>query len=136
MRISKKKFRQIAENLLHFINKEQITRLEDLEAKLGKRYEIDKRRKGRKEFVEVSLRPSNLGTKAYTLSYIVEGSGIIIETRLNNILGYSQIIIKLGEVAPSYAPFSVDPYKNIAQNKVLESTNLEKVLKELEVLRK
>ena len=112
MKITTEKFRKIASNLLGLLDREEINSIEDLEKKIGRKYDISSG-----EYIELFMRPSNSETFAHIISYIWEGSGIPIEARINTKLGYLQMIIKLQENIQNYAPFTEDPYGNIVQNR-------------------
>jgi len=88
---------------------------------LGKELKIEHQEQ---DFVAFDNRTSNLGTMAYTLSYIRQGAGIPIELKINSVLNYSQVILKSQKSLVGYSAFSVDPFENIIQNKVLKSSDI------------
>lgn len=96
-----------AGNLTGILEREII---ENLRLNLPKKIEISK-----EEFVEISFRPSNAGTRALTISYIVKNLGIPIEVRINEQLEYMQIIIKCAEGLQGYTEFWIDPFSNLMQ---------------------
>lgn len=91
------------------------------------------------EYISVALRPSSsdfvVKTKSPTVSYIKLGYGIPLEIRVNKYESYSRVVLKtdLG-VLPSYKKFATDIYGNIAQDKVLKTTEMAEIKKELEKL--
>ncbi|MEK6918441.1 MAG: hypothetical protein AABW73_00190 [Nanoarchaeota archaeon] len=91
--------------------------------------------------VTFSLKRSNLGTKALTVSYAVHHSGgIPIEVIVNPLLGYFQVFVKCNEFIPGYTQFlphqQLDP-NNITQSKaVLTSADYHLWRAELEFLSK
>lgn len=84
--------------------------------------------------LEFSLRPSEGGSRAYTLSYISPGKGIPLEVRMNRTLGYSQVIMKADQVVEGYTPFSSDGRGAIHQARVFDSSEWNVVRDELERL--
>lgn len=67
--------------------------------------------------IEFSMRPSNSGTMAATVSYISPGQGIPIEARVNQVLSYSMVVIKCTEEIPEYSTFLTDRIGNLIQEK-------------------
>lgn len=134
MLITKDKFNQIASNLLDFLDKESIKDISDLEELIDKEFQINVETK---EFIEIALRPSNLGTLAHTISYIWPGAGIPIEARINLDLDYSQIIVKLDKIElPGYNKCATDPFGNTIHYKIIHQASLDAIKSELQNLSK
>lgn len=129
MLISKLHLKKYIENFLEVLNRENILSIFDIEKKLNERFEVQE---DSTHFVSIGLIPSNLGTGAYTISYNVTLVGIPVEIKLNQELRYSMIIVKSSEEIYGYSIFAQDPNKNLVQNKVMDTTDLTKIKKELE----
>lgn len=126
MKITKDYTKRVTRNLLDFFNKENVTTTSDLERLTNHKFRLDD-----KEAISVESRPSNSGTKARTISYIAVGSGIPLEIKINEELGYSALIINGDFTAPEYMPFSIDVFGNIVGYKKLNSTDISQVKLEL-----
>lgn len=87
-----------------------------------------------KEHIQIHLRPSEPGTQAYTITYMIPDRGIGLEVKINKELGYSKIIFKGNFTLPDYNPFARDVFGNIAQNKKLDYTDISQIRTELEKL--
>ncbi len=129
MAILHAQFQEIVKRFLAVIT--QLASVEDLERRVGRTQETIPG-----ERVEFLLQPSNLGTRAYTVSYVIPGAGIPIEFKLNSHLGYTKIILKMEKPLQGYEPFMADPYQNIIQSKDIQDTSLASVKQELERLLK
>lgn len=127
--------RDVAETvgqLLYFFEEQQIQNFSDVAKNVGKRFPL----KRQPDFIEVSMRPSNVGTQTLTMSYVIPYlQGIALELKMNATLRYSQIILKADELLTGYSIFAFDPWKNIVQNKVLETILFEEIREELLRLR-
>ena len=130
MEISSSEIRNIASMFLGILDRENITSTKRLEESLEREYTLDQSQ----DIVTITLRPSNLGTSAYTISYTRSGTGIPIEIKVNPSLKYSQVILKSQEEVKGYYPFGMDIFNNIIQNKVIESSEFERVREELHKL--
>lgn len=89
--------------------------------------------------VEVSIRPSEMNTKAFTVSYVTPKKGIPIEFKINDQLKYSMIIAKGDFSIDGYSPFGAnvkDIYGNIPQYKRLDSIDVKDINSELNALEK
>ena len=128
MKITKSRLQKIARALLDFLDNNKISSLKDLEQYLGKTFPLSERNR---RWIEISLMPSNLGTEAYTISFIWSGIGIPLETRINSELNYAQVIVKAKEIFGDYMPFAVDKNGNVAQYKYLQSADVYSVKEEL-----
>lgn len=84
--------------------------------------------------MEISLRQSNNGSFAYTLSYCRRGTGIPLEAKINYALGYSKMICKAEQVLSGYTLFSKDVFGNSQQEKASNSASLFFVRNELEII--
>lgn len=124
-------FRELSGIVLRTLDEQKILSLKDLKKNLGQKFSI-------KEFpedrIEILERPSNHRTKAITLSYIREGGGVIIDTVSNEVLKYSEIIVKGQFSINGYSPFARDIFGNIIMNKHILSEDFSKIRKELQSL--
>ncbi len=133
MKIKTDDIRIFASRFLKVLEEQGVKSTQDLEKLIGKEVEIEQQAP---DFLSFEKRPSNLSTMAYTISYIKPESGIPIEIKINSELDYSQVIIKTQELIEGYTPFSVDPFENIIQNKLLRSCDISLSIKELIALSK
>lgn len=131
MKITKTELRKIAGNFLGLLERENLRTTNDLEARLGERFLINEEAQ---DFVSITLRPSNLSTQAYIISYIRSQSGIPVELKVNPILDYTQVILKAQDSLEGYSQFGFDAFGNIQQNKVLTSSNFSLAREELREL--
>ncbi len=129
MRISLDDIRNIARNFLEVLSREGIQSNGDLEKRIGETFSLSS-----EDFVTIVLRPSDLGTSAYSVSYIRHGTGIPVELRINEKLDYSRVCIKLQERIDGYLPFGSDIFGNIAQDKEIKSSDFSLVIQELRIL--
>ncbi len=133
MKITEKRIKQVAKNLVELLDEEKVHSAEDLEKLLGKRIFV---RGSQLDYVEVAFRPSNFGTSALTISYTAPYvEGIPLEIRINSSLNYSQIILKMRRKIEGYSIFERDLYGNMAQNKLIQSANWQDVIKEITKLK-
>ena len=86
------------------------------------------------EFIDVSMRDSNLDTQALAIGYIIPGIGMPIEVRINRELGYCRIIIKADFNLPAFIPFGMDNFGNIVQGKKDNYRSLKQVINSLQFL--
>jgi hypothetical protein len=132
-RIEIKDLQAIASSLLGILDQGGIKQVSDLHGKLDVPIPLPAEER---DFVLITLRPSQQGTKAYTVSYIKPNeSGVPLEFKINQTFGYSQVIAKAQRLLAGYAPFEADPYENIIQAKKLRSAELSDVRTEIEALR-
>lgn len=135
MSVQPKDLKRIARSFLNIMERADVISLLDLEGVSEKTFPIEGKTN---EYVSVSFTPSSNQIRAYTksptLSYIIEGTGIPLEVKINSFEGYSKIIVKTQISIPDYYPFAVDRYGNIVQNKKIDSTDISEVRKELEKL--
>ena len=128
---SKKEVRDMAKEVLKFLERERIKHIDDLERKVGKKSGIRNRRG---HLITVEKRPSNKNTSAYTLSYGIHGQEIILEARLNCELGYTNIAIRGAFQLSGYTTLLYDGYGNVAQTKRVEGCSIEELKRNLELL--
>jgi len=130
MGIKLEEIEKFAQQFLGFLDDNFIYSTSSLDPILGKKFSITG-----ESFFLVELRPSNGGTEAYTLSYIIEGRGIPIEARINPRLDYIKFIIKANKEAPGYSVFGLDEVReNYVMCKELNGHYLAEVRKELRSL--
>lgn len=127
MAISQAQFREYVGRFLQAVA--PIASLEDLDRALGSTQPA-----APGEHVEFEKRPSNHGTLAYTVSYVVPGTGIPVEFKINPHMGSAKIILKMESQRPGYKQFMIDPYQNIIQLKELTPATIGIVKQELERL--
>ncbi|MEM5872257.1 MAG: hypothetical protein QXD55_00120 [Candidatus Aenigmatarchaeota archaeon] len=135
MSIKKDDLKRIVNNFLKVLENKEIQTLLDFE-RPKKIFPITN---DASEYVSVEFRPSSTHIKAFTksptISYIIEGCGIPLEVRINSYEGYSRIILKTVEgVFHGYSPFTIDKFNNIAQDKMIYSTDISLVKEELKKL--
>jgi len=128
--ITQKKLGQIARNVLDFLEREDINSIKSLEKRLGESFDV----KREDHIIQIELRPSESGSKAYTISYIMPRGGIPIEIRMNPDFNYSKIIVKTKPKLTDYIPLIFDYFGNIIQDKSIESCSILEIKKELEKL--
>ena len=128
---SKKEVRDMAKEVLKFLERERIKHIDDLERKVGKKSGIRNRRG---HLITVEKRPSNKNTSAYTLSYGIHRQEIILEARLNCELGYTNIAIRGAFQLSGYTTLLYDGYGNVAQTKRVEGCSIEELKRNLELL--
>lgn len=121
MKIYIRDLKKFAAEFLRILEDQKIESTKDLEGLIGQQFRIENQIQ---DFISFENRPSNLNTMAYTISYTKPGTGIPIELKINSSLNYSQIIIKAQEVIYSYLPFMIDTFENFIQNKVLDSSDI------------
>ncbi|MBI5061244.1 MAG: hypothetical protein HZB67_02940 [Candidatus Aenigmarchaeota archaeon] len=115
MKISKEMFGSIAGDVSHFLEEAKISHPSDLDCIMGQEiYREDD------AYVLIESRPSTVGTTAHIISYIKPGAGIPLEIRINERIGYADVIVKGAFRVPGYEPFAQDPFGNTAQEKLLE----------------
>ena len=128
----------IADRLLGFIERGNISSVLDLEARLNERYDVESHSG---EFITIE---KNAGGRSspipncwvYTIDYVVEGKGIPIELRVNANEGYSKVIVKFAGTVETYSTIIRDDYGNIIQAKNVESTDILHLKKELIALKR
>lgn len=130
MRITPADLATIAKSFLRLLEQENVTTCQDLERRLGSRHEI----KGTRDFISFTRRPSDLNTSTYTISYVREGTGVPIELKINADLDYTNIILKFTGRLQNYAPFALDIFDNLIQNRILRSSEMPLLKQELHQL--
>ncbi len=131
MVISKNILKNIAKSFLEVIEAEKISSIPDLERNLKKRFSVPQS----KDYVYIGMRPSELNTEAYTVTYRLSlTQEIPIEFKANTKLGYSMIIIKCLNKISGYQPFSVDIDGNIIQSATFLHTDIPELKGEIKNL--
>lgn len=126
-------FKKIASSFFGILEKIDISH-SNLERIIGTEIKVNEL-KGQ-DFISFSLRPSGIGSLAYTISYTRPGIGIPIEFKINPIFGYSHFIVKTQEEISGYTVFAKDPFGNLVQSKLLTFTDPKYILEEIERLSK
>lgn len=135
MQFAKKDIGEIAREMLGFFDEHRITHPLDFQGMIGHDYFLDAER-----FIEIRLRPSNLGTKSISCSYYDKSSGNPLNVRLNVPLGYYQIILKSVDLIEGYSQFpelamaDKDDFGNIPQYRKNESIEISDIKTDLESL--
>ena len=128
MKISKEELGRTSKGLIDFLDENNLNSVRDIEKLLGRRFVVNKKL----DYVNIELRPSNFGTSAHTISYIVPYlQGIPLEIKINQVLSYSQLIIKAYEEIDGYMPFSTDIFDNIIQARRIEGADMNSIRSEL-----
>tara|TARA_Y100000310_G_scaffold340770_1_gene437693 strand:- start:576 stop:989 length:414 start_codon:yes stop_codon:yes gene_type:complete len=117
-----------ARHLLEFLDRNEIQEPRDLESVLNQSLIINRKTK---EHVTTEIRPSNLGTATYDISYIQYGKGILLDVKINPSFEYTAFIVKGKFELPGYESFAKDNNGNIAQMKRIGSTSIEDIRNEL-----
>ncbi len=130
MQITHKDLKQIVDNLLNILDKEEISTSDDLAARIGQSFPID----NSEDFVIISKREPNILTpyESDTISYIRPGAGVPLEIKMCKQAGYSLIILKNNDILPGYKVFLEDLQHNNIQYKKINSSKLESVREEIE----
>ncbi|MBI5803239.1 hypothetical protein HY448_00960 [Candidatus Pacearchaeota archaeon] len=116
--------------ILDFLRAQNIMDVNDLRKKRGT---YPSKKPGEKLIIET--RPSNLGTTAETINYVIEGVGIPIEARFNQELDYLSITLKKsGEPMKLYEMSSYDPFGNYIQTKRRTPGTIDALVEELNAL--
>lgn len=128
MSISIGSLKRIVQDFLRVLDEQKLTSVPELERAVNEGFS------GRQGDVAVTNRPSNFGTRAITIRYILQREGIPVEIKINRELQYSQIVLKADERINGYRPFATDRFYNVAQNKVMKTTDFDEIKKELMAL--
>ena len=128
-KITEKDIARAAEKLIDFLNKNATFIYLNVPAEQN--ILLDKKTKER---IISQSRPSNIGTTAYTMSYIMPGRCIALELKINKELGYSKIITKGDFNLEDYNQFTSDAFNNIIQSKEIKTTDIFYLKSELEKL--
>lgn len=132
--VNRQHLEKLANELLSFLDTKKIESIKDLERVMKEKSLPAFGDYNAEGMVIISLRPSNEGTKAHTVSYFVEGLGFPIEFKINTKLGYSKMIIKGDFNLQGYSDFAQDRFGNIVQEKQLNSIDFSQVRVEIEKL--
>ena len=119
----------VASEILSFLAWKDIRDVADLGSLMGYHH-----MHGSKDTIIVERRPSDQGTTARVVSYVIPNIGIPLELRANDTLCYTMLIAKGDFELPDYESFEMDPYGNIIQSKRILSTEIHQIRAELEVL--
>ena len=129
--ITREEIGVVARGILDFLERKKIKYANDLERKVeGVSMIAD--RPGHS--ITLEERPSESGTLAYTISYIIDRKGIPIEARLNAARNYTRIIVKGNFELEGYFHFLKDSYGNLIQDKKLDGCSIQRLKQELKVL--
>lgn len=132
MNISLSYLNQIKQKFLKLIEKENLKSTTYIDALLSeddvKEFDVDDLSDHK---IIVSMTASNQGTKAHTISYAIQGTGIPLEIKMNTELNYGRITLKNRDILVGYKPFWEDPFQNIIQEKKINCNNLDEVIEEL-----
>ena len=130
MSVDKNKLKKVAKSVLKILEKEEL--------RLNEIIFLSDKRDISRDYISITLRPSSNSLipkgMALTISYISDECGIPMEIRINKVEGYSRIILKSNKLLPGYNSFARDIYGNIAQDKKIETTDINLIKKELEKL--
>lgn len=129
--IYSQKLRDLAGIVLRTLDEQKILSLKDLKHHLGQRFSIDE---FPEDNIEILKSSSDQRTKAFVLAYNREDTGVIINTVSNEVLKYSQIIIKGKFSVNGYSPFASDRFGNIAMHKRIPSEDFSVIREELQSL--
>ena len=111
-RITKEELKDMATEVLNFIESQGVKDVKDLEGKTGTALEVAGKEG---HVIRVESRPSKNDTMACTLSYRVSGKGTPIEIRLNSKLGYTRTFVKGDlQMNKDYSYFTTDDFGNRA----------------------
>jgi len=129
MGISLDRLQGIVRNLLGVLEGKGISSVADLESRVGIVIPCGV---GFGDYTKILLMPSKRGTRAYTISYIIEGEGVPVEIKVNNELGYSTIFVKADRLIPGFSLLGRDALNQIRQSKDLPYADLARLKRELE----
>ncbi|MBI2632468.1 hypothetical protein HYW75_05680 [Candidatus Pacearchaeota archaeon] len=133
MEITKKIIRGAAKSLIKFLEKRKIDSANNLDNIVGKSFPL---KDSFPDTIEVSIRPSNDRTIAYTISYVSLINGVPLEVKINPELNYSRVIVKMKKSLTNYTVFSEDEFSNLRQSKLIKSSDIIEVRDELRYLSK
>lgn len=133
-KVTREYLSKAAGGMLNFLKGQKIESVKDLNNLIEKEFPINKENN---EMIMTALRPSELGTKAYTISYIAKGDeknynkGVVLDLKINTEMGYSMIILKNQSQLAGYSLFALDPFGNIIQTKRITTIDISKIKSEL-----
>jgi hypothetical protein len=130
-RFTVKRIQEIARGVAGFFDRELVKSIPDLERRVGNEFPGLKEQ----EFISVTMNPSNFGTRAYTVSYVVQGSGIPVEVKINPHLKYSALIAKAEHLLFGFTQFMTDPNENKMQHRRLSTLDIGEISDALRSLR-
>lgn len=131
MEIRREDVREAADAVLRFFEKKNITSLQDITRINYIMHPVD----DAKGIIYVQKTPSEADKTAQSVSYVLpKNGGLPLDIKIHEKLGYVQVILKTLLHIPNYEPFVEDRFGNNVQTKVIFSTDLTNVVKELEQL--
>ena len=130
--ITREEISDVAKRLRIFLDRKKIESVKDLEKKVGESFPVLGSRPG--HLITMEIRPSDFGSLAYTISYIIPKKGIPIEVRVNPGMNYSKVILKTESRLNGYDVFARDEFGNVIQIRTFPDCFLSEVKKELESL--
>lgn len=125
MLIDRNRLIKIISTSLGIMDEKQLNSLEELEKWEGNRFIPDSKRKH--EYLKISKKSLKGETPSLILSYIIEGTGIPLEIKINQESNYSRIILKFNGTLVAYSPFMQDIYGNTIQKRVLATIDVQEV---------
>ena len=128
MKVNKTKLKECAKRMLGFFICQDIFSFGEFERLINTRYCLGK------ELIEISYQSSRGNTLALDISYIVKGSGTIIDVKINPELGYTTFIVKTDAMVIGYEAFISYSDGNIAQAKTINFIEMSIIKGELEKL--
>jgi len=128
--ITQEKLRQIARSILDLLEREDISSIGSVFSRVGESFHI----KGEDHIIQIESRPSESGSEAYTISYIIPDGGIPLEIRMNSNFNYSRIFVKTESGLDDYIHVASDYFGNIIQDKKIGGCSIPIIKKELEKL--
>lgn len=127
MKITKQELGRVINRFLTVLEKENITMWGDLEDMLDRSFQIDE---NRKDIISIRYRQSLDGVYNYSISYIREWNGTILEVKINE-LDYAIIVLKSKDRLEGYSKFGNDRSNNGIYYKNMKSAELQAVIEEL-----
>lgn len=127
MKITKQELGRTINRFLTVLEKEDITVWEDLEDRLDRLFQIDEKRK---DIISIRYKQGLDGLYSYAISYVRQGSGTIIEIKINQ-LDYAIIVLKSKDRLEGYSKFGKDRSNNGIYYKNMKSAELQTVIEKL-----
>ncbi len=122
MKISREKLGQVASDLLRILDREGFRNTKRIKRSVEQAIPVTGREQ---DSVVIGWRPSNHGTLALDVSYVIQNGpeeiiDIPLDVKINPELHYTTIILKSDFRIPSYDNFEHDSFGNFIQSKTLE----------------
>ncbi len=130
MKITPDYTQQAARSLLRLLEERNVREPNDLRDIYGKYRSPE----DAAAFIEVTSNLSNGGLFVPTMSYVIPGAGILLETKVNDLLDYMKIIVKVDRPLSGYRAFMLDLAGNIAQDRTIQEVAIPLLKLELEEL--